>query len=108
MVLVTPPNDLKKFRAKHLVHKIESTRRYEVVPPGLRRMSALIVLRDQVIKPLLAVTCQLKRGPKPKSCTTLDRHDQTLRTEYAGPIHGTQYRGLTISTIFCPCFGVSV
>jgi hypothetical protein len=57
--------DLKKFRAKDFVRKIESTRRYEVVPQGLRAMSALLVLRDKVIKPLLAAACQLKRGPNP-------------------------------------------
>ncbi len=73
--------DLKKFRVKHLVHKIESTRRYEAVPQGLRAMSALVVLRDKVIKPLLAAACQLPRGPKPKGCATLDRHYQTLRTD---------------------------
>jgi hypothetical protein len=66
-------------RAKHFVRKIESTRRYEVVPQGLRAMSALLVLRDKVIKPLLTAACQLKRGPKAKSCTTLDWHYQTLR-----------------------------
>jgi hypothetical protein len=60
------------------VRKIPSTRRYEVVPRGLR---ALLVLRDKVIKPLLAAACQLKRGPQPQGCTTLDRHYQTLRRD---------------------------
>ena len=73
--------DLKKFRAKDFVRKIESTRRYEVVPQGLRAMSALLVLRDKVIKPLLAAACQFKRGHKPKCCTTLDWHYQTLRQD---------------------------
>lgn len=73
--------DLKKFRPKHLVHKIESTCRYEVVPPGLRAMSTLVVLRDRVIKPLAAAACHLKREPKPKHSTTLDRRYETLRTD---------------------------
>ena len=73
--------DLKKFRAKDFVRKIESTRRYEVVPRGLRAMSTLVVLRDKVIGPLLAAACQLKRGPKPKRCTTLDWHYQILRKD---------------------------
>jgi hypothetical protein len=72
---------LKKFRAKDLVRKIRSTRRYEVVPQGLRVMSALLVLRDKVIKPLLAAACQLTRGPQPRGCTTLDRHYHTLRRD---------------------------
>jgi hypothetical protein len=66
--------DLKKFRAKGFVRKMESSRRYEVVPQGIRAMSALVLLRDKVIKPLLAAAGQLKRGPKPKPRTTLDRH----------------------------------
>ena len=73
--------DLKKFRAKDFVRKIESARRYEMVPQGLRAMSALVVLRDKVIKPLLAAACQLKRGPQRKCCTTLDQHYQTLRKD---------------------------
>jgi len=73
--------DLKKFRAKDFVRKIKSTRRYEVVPQGLRAMSALLVLRDKVIRPLLAAACQLKRGPKLKCCNALDRHYQTLRND---------------------------
>lgn len=74
----------KKFRAKHLVRKIESTRRYGVVPQGLRAMSTLVVLRDRVIKPLLAAACCLKRGSKPKHCTTLDCHYETLRKDMRG------------------------
>ena len=46
--------DLKKFRAEDFVRKFESTCRCEVVPQGLRAMSALLVLRDNVIRPLLA------------------------------------------------------
>lgn len=76
--------DLKKFRAKHLVRKIESTRRYEVAPQGLRAMAALIVLRDKVIKPLLAAGCHLKRGRKPKNPSVLDQHYDTLRTDMLG------------------------
>jgi hypothetical protein len=71
----------KGGRAKHEVRKIESTRRYGVVPQGLRAMSALVVLHDKVIRPLRAAACQLKRGPKPNYCTTLDRHCQTLRKD---------------------------
>lgn len=42
-------------------------------------MTALLVLRDRVIKPLLAGSCQLKRGPKPGNTTPLDQHYQRLQ-----------------------------
>jgi hypothetical protein len=76
--------DLKKFRAKNLVRKIERTRRYEIVPQGLRALAALVVLRDKVIKPLLAADCHLRRGPKPKNQTVLDQHYHLLRTDMLG------------------------
>ena len=76
--------DLKKFRAKDLVRKMDSTRRYEVAPQGFRALAALVVLRDKVIKPLLAAGCHLKRGRKPKSQTVLDQHYDALRTDMLG------------------------
>jgi len=71
--------DLKKFRAKELIRRIGSTRRYEAIPSGLRALAALLVLRDKVIKPLLAGACHLKRGPKPNNRTALDQHYDNLR-----------------------------
>ena len=76
--------DLKKFRAKDLVHKIQRTRRYQIVPQGLRALAALVVLRDRVIKPLLAASCHLRRGPQLNPQTVLDRHYHILRTDMRG------------------------
>src|ERR1700680_2538601 len=45
--------DLKKLRGKQIVRRIGSTRRYEPLPTGLRAMTALLVLRNKAIKPLL-------------------------------------------------------
>lgn len=55
--------DLKKFRAKELVRKIESTRRYEPTPEGLRTLVALCFPRDKVIKPLIAAASQPSTRP---------------------------------------------
>jgi hypothetical protein len=71
--------DLKKFRAKQLVRRIASTRRYEAIPSGLRALAALLVLRDRVIKPLLAGACHRKRGRKPNNWTALDQHYDNLQ-----------------------------
>jgi hypothetical protein len=47
--------DIKKLRGKGMVQKIGKSRRYEPLPEGLRTMTALILLREKVIRPLLAV-----------------------------------------------------
>ena len=54
--------DIRKLRAKRFVKKLKKTRRYRPTPGGLRAMAALVVLRDKVIKPLLAPNLQTKRG----------------------------------------------
>ena len=65
--------DLKKLRGKQIVRRIGHTRRYEPLPTGLRAMTALLVLRNKAIKPLLAA-CSTSppstRGAQPKT----DRH----------------------------------
>jgi hypothetical protein len=50
--------DLQKFRGKQLVCQRRGGRRYETLPAGLRTISALLLLRDQVLAPLLASTAQ--------------------------------------------------
>lgn len=71
--------DLKKLRGKDMVRKIGSSRRYEPVPEGLRAMTALVVIREKVIKPMLAAS----RRPEPPSQlnhpTPVDRHYEHLR-----------------------------
>jgi hypothetical protein len=70
--------DLKKFRAKGMLGKIAKSRRYEVEPAGLRSLSALLVLREKIIRPLLAASSQpdLPCQPNP---TPIDRHYENLR-----------------------------
>lgn len=64
--------DLKKFRAKQWIRKIGLSRRYQATPDGLQTMSALLVLREKVIKPVLAGVGKPKRGPKPKHQSPID------------------------------------
>jgi hypothetical protein len=64
--------DLKKLRGKQLIRKMENSRRYEASPEGLRTMTALLVLREKVIKPVLAGAAKPKPGPKPKHQSPLD------------------------------------
>ncbi len=71
--------DLKKLRGKHLVVKPAASRRYHAPPQALRTITALLVLRDQVISPLLAGVRVPKQGRKPATWTRTDRHYETLR-----------------------------
>ena len=48
--------DLKKLRGKQWVTKVGNSRRYAVSKFGLKTISALIIVRDKLIKPLLAST----------------------------------------------------
>jgi len=71
--------DLKKLRGKQIVQRIGSTRRYEAIPSGLRAITALLVLRDKAIKPLLAAAQEItptRGGQNPRA---IDRHYQDLR-----------------------------
>jgi len=73
--------DLKKLRAKGLIGKVGSSRRYQVPSEGLRTIAALVVLRDKVIKPILAGTAKPKMGRKPKTWSALYEHYETVRKD---------------------------
>lgn len=79
--------DIKKLRSKDMVTKIGRCRRYQVLPQGLRAIAGVSLLRDKVVKPLLAAIAnplaedpaRPKQGRKPKDWTPIDDHYQTLR-----------------------------
>lgn len=72
--------DIKKLRGKGMVRKIGKSRRYEPLAEGLRTMTALIVLREKVIRPLLAASTRPEPQFKSINPTPIDLHYQTLRT----------------------------
>lgn len=76
--------DLKKLRGKKLIEKIGASHRYRPSPRGLRAMAGLVVLRDKIIKPLLASCCQRQRGRKPKNRAPLDAHYERLQVAMQG------------------------
>jgi hypothetical protein len=71
--------DLKKLRGKHIVRKIGKSRRYETVPEGLQAITALLVLREKVIRPVLAGASKPKRERKPKEQSLVDDHYETIQ-----------------------------
>src|SRR5271165_5078153 len=75
--------DLKKLRGKQIVRRIGSTRRYEPLPSGLRAITALLVLRNKAIKPLLAAA-QLDFIESAASPSRLDVKDCFLPEDFVG------------------------
>src|ERR1700757_2912498 len=72
--------DLAKLIGKTLVRRIERSRRYAADPPGVRTLCAYVLLREKVIKPLLAGVLRPCRRP-PKVTAPLDHHYAALRQE---------------------------
>lgn len=72
--------DPAKLRGKKLVQRRHKSRRYLSEPSGVRTMCAYLLLREQVIKPLLAGAGQ-RLGRPPKSVAPLDQHYLRLRQE---------------------------
>ncbi len=73
--------DLKKLRAKNLITKLGSSRRYQVSPPSMRAVTALLLLREHVIAPLLAGARTPPRASTPATWTIVDQHYQQLRLD---------------------------
>ena len=71
--------DLKKLRGKGMVRKIGTSRRYEPELAGLRAITALLVLREKVIRPLLAASQRPEPQTKTNHPTPVDHHYEHLR-----------------------------
>ncbi len=76
--------DLKKFRAKRIVRRVGRTRRYEPLPAGLRAITALAVLRNKAIKPLLAAAQEIRPARGPQNPRVIDGHYQAIRVAMRG------------------------
>ena len=67
-----------------MVGKLGRSRRYQPVPEGLRTMTALLVLREKVIRPLLAASNRPESAAKLSNPTPIDQHYETLRIGMRG------------------------
>lgn len=72
--------DVAKLVGKALLRRIERSRRYAVDPPGVRILCAYLLLREKIIKPILAGVAR-PEGRPPKVAAPLDQHYVTLRQE---------------------------
>jgi hypothetical protein len=73
--------DLKKLRGKQWVQPMGKSRSYQVVPLGLRTMTALLVLREKVLRPLLAGARSSSSQSLPDRSTPLDELYRILRSD---------------------------
>ena len=73
--------DLRKLRGKELVTRVGTTRRYRLAPPAIRTLVALLILREKIIKPVLAGAGKPKPGRPPKRAHPLDVHYANLQRE---------------------------
>jgi len=67
-----------------MVRKIAASRRYEPETAGLQAMTALVVLREKVIRPLLAASQRPETPSKPNHPTPVDHHYQQLQASMRG------------------------
>ena len=74
--------DLAKLRGKGLVARLEGRRRYQCRPEQLRVLCAYVVLREQVIKPVLAGIGHQELAQPPAHLSPLDAHYLALRAEF--------------------------
>ena len=72
--------DLAKIRSKCIVERVGKSRRYRATPDGVKKLTAYTVLRDHVIKPIMAGATRSRLRP-PKTVHPLDQHYQNLREE---------------------------
>lgn len=79
--------DLKKLRGKEWVQKVSQSRRYQTVPQGLQLMTALLVLRDKVIKPLLASAGKPERVSHSQQETDIDKQYRLIQGEMRSLLH---------------------
>jgi hypothetical protein len=89
--------DLKKLRGKHIVCRVGHTRRYQPLAGGLRAITALVVLRDNAVKPLLPPPSHFAPLAALTTAKPVDRHYHALRFAMHGVFNkrGIAARGST-------------
>lgn len=66
-----------------MVDRVGKTRAYRATQAGLRALAALVILREQAIRPLLAAAEEIRPSRGSQNPTALDRHYETVRVGMA-------------------------
>jgi hypothetical protein len=73
--------DLRKLRSKGFASKLPGSRRCLVAAAGIRGIGALLILREQVVRPVLAGALHAEPSCEPTQLSVADRHYHALRQE---------------------------
>ena len=73
--------DLSKFRGKEMVQRVGETRRYRTTPDSIRTLAALFILREKVIRPVIAGAAKPHPGRPPRFLHPIDQHYDNLQRE---------------------------
>ena len=73
--------DLRKLRGKELVSKVPDSRRYFIPQQAVRTIAALVILREKILRPILAGVAKPKMGRKPKNWSSIDEHYEAVRQD---------------------------
>lgn len=73
--------DMNKLRGKAVVVPIKKSRRYCLSKCGVRILAGLLILREKVIKPILAGICKKSVGRPPKNMRPIDTKYYNIRNE---------------------------
>jgi hypothetical protein len=74
-------DDLRKLRGKELVSKVPDSRRYFIPQQAVRTIAALVILREKILRPILAGVGKPKMGRKPKNWSSIDEHYEAVRQD---------------------------
>jgi hypothetical protein len=73
--------DLRKLRGKALVSKVPDSRRYAIPHQAVRTIAALVILREKVLRPILAGLGKPETSRKPKNWSSIDEHYEAVRQD---------------------------
>ncbi len=91
--------DIQKFRSKELVVRVKGSRRYELCARGSRAISAILLLRDGVLSPLLSsVSVEPLTANARDGLTRVDQLYTEVRTKMR---NSSQSLGLRLETTIC-------
>jgi hypothetical protein len=76
--------DMNKLRGKSILVPIAKSRRYCLSIPGVRILAGLIILREKVIKPLLAGICKESIARPPNNERPIDSKYERIRHDMLG------------------------
>lgn len=76
-----PQENMRARRAKDLVERMAGTRCYQIPDQAIRKLAALVVLREQILRPLLAGARAANTKHKPSRRDPIDNQYARIQWE---------------------------